>query len=169
MRYAITVPLIALALILTGCAGVMRELHPEPEPGLSREDVLAAARAGNAQAAFWAYQQADTRAERRMWICIAANRDLPEAQVEIARLHWRSAGIFTSPFRQDAFVAYVWSIIAIGRGQDLDRNEERLAQVLDEGERQRAIQLAAAWRPDPAQCDDMEKSEYFSIPSIFGF
>jgi hypothetical protein len=160
---------IVFALGLTGCASVMGELHPQPEPALSQEEVLVAARAGNAQAAFWAYQQAETRAERRKWICISANRDFPEAQIEISQLHWRAAGIFTSPFRRDAFVAYVWSIIAISRGQDLGRNEERLTQVLDEGERQRAIQLATIWQPDPSQCDNMEESEYFNVPTIFGF
>lgn len=165
MRYNYIPLMVALSLVLSACAGMMEELFPKAEPGRSPEEVMIAAQAGDAQAAFWAYQQADTKAQRRMWVCIAANRDFPEAQAEIARLHWRGAGIFSSPFERDVFVAYVWSVIAMGRGEDLGRNEERLTQIMDEGERQQAIQLAEAWQPDPSQCENMEESGYFRVPS----
>ena len=144
---------------------MMEELFPEAEPVPSPGQVRAAARAGDPQAAFLAYRMAHTKGERRKWVCIAANRDVPEAQAEVARLHWRGAGIFSSPFDRDVFVAYVWSVIAMDRGMDLDRNEQRLTQIMDEGERQRAIQLAEAWRPDPSQCENMEESDYFRVPS----
>lgn len=168
MRNVAVMLLAVLAIVLTGCAGVLRELQPEQEPAPSPEKVRAAARAGDPQAAFLAYRMAHTKGERRKWVCIAANRGIAEAQAEIARLHWRAAGIFTSPFERDPFVSYVWSIIAINRGEPLNRTEALLAQVLDEGERQRAIQLAEAWQPDPAQCDDMEGSEYFHTPADGG-
>jgi len=67
-------------------------------------------------------------------------------EIEIAgAAYGRGAGIFSSPFERDVFVAYVLSVIAMGRGEDLGRNQERLTQIMDEGERQQAIQLAEAW------------------------
>ncbi|MCK5273667.1 MAG: hypothetical protein KAR37_03385 [Alphaproteobacteria bacterium] len=158
---------IAITVALAGCAEwALEQLQPDASP--APEEVLAAARAGDARAAFLAYRQATTNAERRKWICIAANRDLPEAQAEIARLHWRAAGILTSPFERDKFIAYIWSIIAIHRRQPLEHMEIRLGWVITEGERWRAMALAVAWRPDPSKCGNMEDSEYFSISPFTG-
>ncbi|MBE9554008.1 MAG: hypothetical protein IMF05_11140 [Proteobacteria bacterium] len=156
---------IAITVALTGCAEWAREqLQPDVVP--LPEEVLAAARAGDARAAFLAYQQATTDAERRKWVCIAANRDLPEAQAEIARLHWYSFWESPSPFAHDGNKAYIWSIIAVQRHQPLEDMERRLGGVIPEVERWRAMTLALAWRPDPGQCEDIENSEYFSIVRV---
>jgi TPR repeat protein len=143
-------------------------IAPVAGAGPTPEEVLAAARAGDARAAFLAYRQATTDAERRKWICIAANRDHHEAQVEIARLHLWSPGDPPSPFAHDKHKAYIWSIIAIHRRQPLEDMERRLGWAVTEGERWRAMVLAVAWRPDPSQCENIEDSEYFSIVPIKG-
>jgi len=158
---------IALAVALAGCAEwALEQLQPDaPAPP---EEVLAAAQAGDAMAAFLAYRQATTVAESRKWVCIAANRGLPEAQAEIARLHWHSfwdpPGLY--PFAHDGNKAYIWSIIAVQRRQPLEEIERRLAEMISGVERWRAVTLAQAWRPDPTQCENMENSEYFSIAQV---
>jgi TPR repeat protein len=152
---------VAAAIALAGCARVAQELNFDPAN--SPEDVLAAVRAGDGHAAFLAYQQATTRAEQRKWICIAANLDYPEAQAEIAHLHWRPPGLMQSPFRRDAFRAYVWSAIAVHRHQPLEYMEERLGWIVTNGERWRAMLMAVSWQPDVNQCENMRASEYFNI------
>jgi len=156
--------LIAITVALAGCAEWA--LAPQPDGSPPPEEVLTAARAGDGRAAFLAYKQATTDAERRKWICIAANRDLPEAQAEIARLHWRPAGMPTSPFGRDRYKAYIWSIIAVHRREPVEHMEERLGWAIPSGERWRAMLLAVSWRPDPSQCENMEDSEYFSIGPV---
>lgn len=150
---------VAAIMALAGCAGMAQELDTAD----SSEDVLAAARAGDGRAAFLVYRQATTRAEQRKWICVAANLDYPEAQAELARLHWRPAGNWQSPFRRDAFRAYVWSVIAVHRHQRLEYMEERLGWVVTDGDRWRAMLMAVSWRPDVSQCENMRASEYFNI------
>jgi TPR repeat protein len=135
----------------------------QPAPAL--EDVLAAARAGDGKAAFLAYRQATTDAERRKWICIAANKGRTEAQAEIARLHSRSPGDPPGPFAHDLYKAYIWSIIAVHRRLPLDEIEQQLGWMVTEG-KWRARALAVSWRPDPSQCENMEDSEYFSISPV---
>ncbi|MCK5274539.1 MAG: hypothetical protein KAR37_07830 [Alphaproteobacteria bacterium] len=158
---------IALTVPLAGCAEwALEQLQPDASP--APEEVLAAARAGDARAAFLAYRQATTAAESRKWVCIAANRDLPEAQAEIARLHWRSFWDPPGPFGRDAYKAYLWSIIAIHRRQPHEETETQLGSVIPEVERWRARELAYAWRPDPSKCENMKDSEYFSIPPVVG-
>lgn len=151
---------------LAGCAEALPE--PRAAPGPAPADVLAAAEAGDARAAFLAYRQAETAADRRKWVCIAANLDLPEAQAEIARLHWSVPGAPPIPFAQDGNKAYIWSIIAAQRRQPLESMERRLGEVIPGVERWRAMTLALAWTPDPSQCEDMGNSEYFSIPPVAG-
>jgi hypothetical protein len=152
---------VAVTVALVGCSQEILEwrLDTSRRP----EEVMAAAQAGDARAAFLAYQLATTNPERRKWICIAANRDFPDAQVEIARLHWRLPGISPSPFTRDAFRAYVWAVIAITRDQPLESMVRRLNRIIKNGERWRATVLAVAWKPDPSQCDNMEDSEYFNV------
>ena len=166
MWHTVRLLVIAIAVALAGCAEWALEQQPDASP--PPEEVLAAARAGDARAAFLAYKQATTNAERRKWICIAAHRNLPEAQAEIARLHWRHPGILTSPFGRDAFRAYIWSVIAINRRQPLEDMERRLGRVIENGERWRAMLLAVSWRPDPSQCENIEDSEYFRVVPITG-
>ena len=166
MWRTVRIVVIAITVPLAGCAEWA--LEPQPDVGPAPEEVLAAARAGDARAAFLAYRQATSDTERRKWICIAANRDLPEAQAEIARLLWRPPGLLNSPFEHDKYKAYIWSIIAIHRRQPLEHMEERLSWVIPDGERWRAMLLAVSWRPDPSKCENMEDSEYFSIAPVAG-
>lgn len=126
-------------------------------------DVLAAAKAGDARAAFLAYRRATTDAERRKWVCIAANRDLPEAQAEIAWLHRRTPDAMTSPFAEDAFKASIWSIIAVYRHQPVDEVDWQHVPIVPGIERWRAMAWARRWQPDPASCENMEDSPYFTI------
>ncbi|MEN8195444.1 MAG: hypothetical protein ABFS30_02900 [Pseudomonadota bacterium] len=167
MWHTVRMLAIAITVALAGCAEWALE-QLQPDASSAPEEVLAAARAGDARAAFLAYRQATTNVERQKWICIAANRDLPEAQTEIARLHWLPPGSLTSPFGRDAYKAYIWSIIAIHRRQPLEQMEKRLGWVVTEGERWRAMVLAVAWRPDPSQCENMEDSEYFNVVPVTG-
>jgi len=159
--------MIAITVALSGCAEwALEQLEPATAP--APEQVLSAAEAGDDRAAFLAYRLAKTDAERRKWVCIAANRDLPEAQAEIARLHWSVPGYPSRPFAQDGNKAYIWSIIAVQRHQPLEEMERRLREVIVGVERWRATTLALAWRPDPGQCEDMENSAYFSIAPATG-
>lgn len=167
MWRTVKILVIAMAAAQAGCAEWAQE-QIRPGTGPAPEEVLAAARAGDARAAFLAYRQATTSAERRKWICIAANRDFPEAQAEIARLHWHSFWEQPSPFGHDGSKAYIWSIIAVQRRLPLEDMERQLRQVIVGVERWRATTLALAWRPDPAQCEDMENSDYFSIAPVAG-
>jgi hypothetical protein len=153
--------MIAITVALAGCAEWA--LEPRPDDAPAPAEVLSAARAGDAEAAFLAYQQATTEAEGQKWICIAANRNLPKAQAEIARLHWPSAWARPSIFGTDGYKAYVWSIIARRNNQPLEHFEKRLSLVIPEDERWRATVQAGAWRPDPSQCENIEDSDYFSI------
>lgn len=164
MRRTVRILLIAITVAVTGCAEWALAPHPDGSP--PPEEVLAAAWAGDARAAFLAYRHATTDAERRKWVCIAANRDLPEAQAEIAQLHWQPAGMSTSPFGRDKLKAYIWSVIAVHRRQPLEDMEERLGWVIPSGERWRAMLLAVSWRPDPSQCDNMADSDYFSVGPV---
>jgi TPR repeat protein len=148
----------ALAGVLASCSEIAMQL------GRSPEEVLAAAEAGDAGAAYLAYEQATTDAERRKWICIAANRDLPEAQAKIARLHWHGFWEPHSPFGHDLHKAYLWSVIAVHRGQPMEEVEMLLGGVIPGVERWRVRDQAYAWKPDPAQCDNMAESGYFNVP-----
>jgi hypothetical protein len=122
---------------------------------------------GDAKAAFLAYQQATTDAERRKWICIAANKGILEAQIEIARLHSRSPGDPPSPFAHDLKKAFIWSVIAVHGRQPLEETERQLGWMVTE-DKWRAMLKAVAWKPDPSQCENMEDSEYFSISPVAG-
>lgn len=161
MRLVIKIIAIATIVALAGCTKIMQEL--ELKPVTASNDVLAAAQEGDGRAAFLAYRYAATRAEQRKWICIAANLDYPEAQAELAHLHWHPAGSWPSPFRRDAFKAYVWSVIAIHRHQPIEHMEDRLGAIVTGGERWRANLLAVSWRPDVSQCENMRASEYFNV------
>lgn len=165
MWRTIKILVIVIMVALAGCAKwALEQVRP-----YASEDVLAAARAGDARAAFVAYQQATINAERRKWICIAANMDLPEAQAEIAQLHWHSFWDDPpSPFGHDKYKAYIWTIIAIHRREPVEEMERQLGWVIPEGERWRAMLLAVSWRPDPSQCENMEYSEYFSTVPVAG-
>lgn len=162
MRAIVRLLAIALSVPLAGCSEVA--LLPDSPAGRAPEKVLAAAEAGDAWSAFLAYRQATTHADRRKWICIAANRGLPEAQTEIARLHWHGFWEPPSPFGHDLHKAYIWSVIAVRSGQPVEDMEELLGSAIHGVERWRLSELAYAWRPDPAQCEHMEASAYFSIP-----
>lgn len=164
MRRIVELLVIAVTVALTGCVDVMQ--GGESESAYQSEDFLAATLAGDGHEAFQAYRQAATRAEQRKWICIAANLDYPEAQAEIAHLHWRPPGSLVSPFQRDAVKAYVWSMIAVHRHQPLEYMEERLGWIVTGGERWRAMLMAVSWRPDPSQCENMRASEYFNINPI---
>lgn len=156
---------IALAVALAGCTEwALEQLEPDGSP--AQEEVLVAAQAGDARAALLAYRQATTDAERRKWICIAANRDLPEAQAKIARLHWPTPGDPSTPFAQDGFRYCVWSVIAAHRRQPLDELEEKLRSFFPNVELWRVRTLAYAWTPDPNKCEYMKDSEYYSIPQV---
>ena len=160
-RLAILPVGLALALGLAGCSGLLAGGGPA-DPG------TASAEANNgweAWKAFAAYRNAEDPAEARRWVCIAANLDMPEAQEEIARLHWHGFWEPTSPFRHDAFRAYVWSRIALSRRQPVGEMERLLGGVLPGEDRWRADALAREWQPDPAVCDYMELSEYYAIPA----
>ena len=157
---------IAATVALAGCTEGLPE--PRPAAGPAPAEVLAAAEAGNARAAFLAYRQAETDADRRKWVCIAANLGLAEAQAEIARLHWSIPGGPPSPFTQDGNKAYIWSIIAVQRRQPLEEMERLLGGAIPGVERWRAMTLALAWRPDPGQCENLANSAYFSIAPAAG-
>lgn len=126
-------------------------------------NVMAAAQAGDGWAAYVAYRQATTDAERRKWVCIAAHRGRVEAQAEIARLHSRSADDPPGPFERDLYKAYIWSIIAAHGNLSVEEVERRLGWMVEEG-RWRAAALAVSWRPDPGLCEDLKESAYFNIP-----
>jgi TPR repeat protein len=135
--------------------------------GPTPEEILIAARAGEARAAFLAYRRAATDAQRRKWICIAANRGSYEAQTEIARLHSQSSGNRPGPFAYDLRRAYIWSVIAVRRRLPLDDVERQFDWMIAEG-KWRAIALAVSWKPDPDKCEDIEDSEYYSLPKAPG-
>lgn len=157
MRLFVKFLAVLVAAVLADCAG------SGPGHDLSPDEILAAAKAGDAKAAFFAYRQATTMPERRKWICIAANRKLPEAQSEIARLHWPYPGAPTSPFSRDAFKAYVWTVIAVRNHEPLEYMEKRLRLLVPEDERWQAAIMATSWQPDPAQCEDIANSEFFNV------
>jgi hypothetical protein len=160
MWRSVRMMVLGTAALLAGCAEWA--LEPEPEACPPWEEVLAAAEAGDGKAAFFAYQQATTDAERRKWLCISANRNFGEAQAEIARLHWGPPGMASSIFERDKRKAYVWSIIAMRNHQPVEHMEDRIGCVIPDDERWQATVFAVSWKPDPAQCENMEESGYFS-------
>lgn len=161
MWYTAKIVVIALTAALAGCAEWQSE--PQPDDRLAPTEVMAAAQVEDGRTAFLAYRQASTDEERRKWICIAANRDNSEAQAEIARLHWPSPERVNTTFRRDSYTAYIWAIIAMRNRQPLEHMEERLSWILQEDERWEAQVQAAAWRPDPSQCENIEDSDYFRV------
>jgi hypothetical protein len=143
MRHTIAPPVIAMTLALAGCAEWLA--GPQPADCLAPAEVLAAAQSGDAGAVFLAYQQAATNADRRKWICIAANLDLPEAQAEIARLHWSCPWERADVFVSDTYKAYVWSIIAMRNDPYFEGMAERLKTMLSEDEHLQATAQASAY------------------------
>jgi hypothetical protein len=166
MWHTVRILVIVATVALAGCTELLLERQPDASPAPA--EVFAAARKGDAGAAFLAYRQASTAAERRRWICIAANRDLPEAQAEIAELHWPRPWTGPSIFGTDTYKAYVWTIIAMRNRRPVEHMKIRLSMVLPEDARRRATAQADAWRPDVSQCVNMEDSEYFRIAPAAG-
>lgn len=172
MHMIVLKPLFAAAavvlIVLGGCAGT--QFQPDrsisgPVSVGSADDIGV----DEAAQAFLNYMSADSPSERRKWICIAANRDLPLAQSELARLHWpRPDRLGTSPFRQDISKAYIWSLIAIRNGEPLEHMEQRLGGAMSEDERWEATKLAAFWTPDPSECEHLERSKCFSVATVSG-
>jgi hypothetical protein len=161
MWRSVRIAVIAITAALGGCAEWLVE--PRPEHSLSPTEAVTAAQTGDGPAAFLAYQTVTTDFERRKWICVAANRDFPQAQAEIARLHWYRPWTGPSIFRSNGYTAYVWAIIALRNGQPVEHMEERLGELITADQRWRATVQAVFWRPDPSQCETMEDSDYFSI------
>lgn len=148
-------PMLAIMamIALGGCDGPQTAPNPETSPAPVSLGIEDGSRQSHALHAFHRYQTAVSLTEQRKWICIAVNHDLPEAQSELARLHWRYPGAPRSPFRQDMAQAYAWSLIAIGNGQPLDQMEQRLGSAMTSDEQWSAKGLAALWTPDPSHCD----------------
>ena len=108
--------------------------------------------------AFRLYRASVSITEKRKWICIAVNEGLPEAEAELARLHWPRPGDPPSPFDRDMAQAYAWSLLAIENGQPMQVMEERLGSAMSADERWRATAQAALWKPGTSHCNHVEGS-----------
>lgn len=157
-------------IALGGCATQVPDAgavtETDPGRGPMSDAILTDALAGDAEAAFHLYKTTDAPTEKRKWICIAAHRDLPEAQSELARLHWPAPHTPASPFRRDMEKAYAWSLIAIRNGEPVDHIEQRLGSTMTAVERWDATKLAAFWTPDPSQCEDIGDTDCFGTEPV---
>lgn len=161
IRYLASAITVLAAIALGGCTGFESASKPESkmaiDAGSNMEAASADAPVHNAEAAFLLYQSARTPAEKRKWICIAANHDLAKAQTELARLYWPAPHRQFSPFCRDRNRAYAWALIAIRNGEAVDHMEQRMGSAMTEAERWEATKMAAFWTPNPDQCERMEQ------------
>jgi len=149
---------IMAAIALGGCGSHPSATTPETiQPQLSLGGVDDA-RPNDAGDAYQLYRTAASTSEQRKWICIAVNRGQPEAQAELARLHWPRPGAPRGPFRQDMTQAYAWSLIAVSNGEPLEYMEERLKSAMTPEEQWKATKLAALWKPDPTDCGHIDET-----------
>jgi hypothetical protein len=146
--------------VLGGCSGPQTASAPETGQATAPTAIEGASRQSHAWVAYRQYRTAVSLEEKRKWICIAANQNLPEAQSELARLHWPRPGAPRSPFNRDIIQAYAWTLIAIDNGQDLKDIEERLGYALTPDEQWEATRKAAFWPPDPSHCDRISATGY---------
>ncbi len=161
MSKHITTLALAAVLALTACAGPQKLPTHGVASGFKAAEPISAdkltmlrqkAAAGDVYAAYDLYRATPQMDEKRRWICVAANRELPPAQAELAKLYWPRPGSPPSPFRRDIVKAYVWSHLAVMNDEPMQLNRSRLWQGMSETQRVEAAQMLSDWSPDLELC-----------------
>ncbi len=115
-----------------------------------RDEILARAEQGDAEAQFQAVMLSSSAAEQRKWFCLAVNQGHADAQFSLGV---RKEFGFES-YERDYAEAYMWYSLALSQGNEwAAENRHRLANKMTPEQMAEAERLVAEWTPNPAECE----------------